>query len=132
MANLAHVDSRPFSNDQIDLGSSINLKFNDILPESPSFTHLWCIYNASNHNLSTTISTKYELISWYLSLYCPYIKFSSQFRLLPLIMLSTYHRRFQTTLLVKTSRYRLIFHIIRIIYAFDIAFATLILAIHSI
>ena len=65
MANLAHVDSRPFSNDQIDLGSSINLKFNDILPESPSFTHLWCIYNASNHNLSTAISTKHELISWY-------------------------------------------------------------------
>ena len=100
MFNLTPVDPRPIRNGQNHLGSSKSLNFNDFLPNFLPLLTLWCIYIASNHNLSTSINAKCELMSRCLSLYYTYTKYSTQVRPIPLIMLSLYQHQFYTTLQV--------------------------------
>ena len=100
MYNLTHADFRPIRNCQNHLGSSKNLNLSDILPNFSHLLTLWSIYIASNHNLSTTINAKCELMSRFLSLYHKYTKCSTQVWPIPLIMLSLCQHQFYTTLQV--------------------------------
>ena len=101
MFNLTHVDSRPIRNGQNHLGSSKNLNFSDFLPNFYHTLTFWCIYIASNHNLSSSMNAKCELMSRCLSLYYTYTKCSTQVQPIPLKILSLYQHQFYTTLQVE-------------------------------